>query len=41
MNDTTRLLLTVALATVLVALVVYDLGTLGDDALSLNDAVIR
>ncbi len=37
MNDTTRLILTVAVATVLLALVVYGLGIVGEDAHRVND----
>ena len=38
MSDTKRLMLTVVVAFVLVALIVYGLGIVGEEALSVTDA---
>jgi hypothetical protein len=38
MNDTKKLLLTVVVAVVLVSLIVYGLGIVGEEALSVTDS---
>ena len=38
MNDTTRLIVTVVLTALLVALIVYGLGIVGEESVSVNDA---
>ena len=38
MNDTKRLMLSVVVAVVLVALIVYGLGIVGEEALSVTNA---
>jgi len=38
MNDTTRLILTVVVAAVLVAVIVYGLGNVGEEAIGVKDA---
>jgi hypothetical protein len=39
MNDMTRLIVTLIIAAVLVALIVYGLGIVGEESVSVNDAV--